>query len=145
MDRLTLTCVRHRAGRDMTPSRFWDELPLELDAKTWRFRLQSGALKLEHNIEQTTPDCRRLPRTPRLTGLLGPVLYVGWQSAGILSCMGSGPFRRSECPAPHPRLSRQRLIDGLAELSRAVDPWDSARLHYLFAILVNLPDDSSIF
>ncbi len=33
MDRLTLTCVRHRPGRDMLPSRFWDELQLELETK----------------------------------------------------------------------------------------------------------------
>ena len=29
MDRLTLSCVRQRPGRNMTPSRFWDELALE--------------------------------------------------------------------------------------------------------------------
>ena len=29
MDRLTLSCVRHRPGRNMAPSRFWDELGLE--------------------------------------------------------------------------------------------------------------------
>ena len=33
MDRLTLTCVRHRPGRDMLPSRFWDELQLKLETK----------------------------------------------------------------------------------------------------------------
>jgi len=31
MDRLSLTCVRRRPGRDMSPSRFWGELQLELD------------------------------------------------------------------------------------------------------------------
>ncbi len=31
MDRLTLSCVRHRPGRNMTPSRFWDDLGLERD------------------------------------------------------------------------------------------------------------------
>ncbi len=30
MDRLTLTCVRRRPGRDLNPSRFWDELKLDL-------------------------------------------------------------------------------------------------------------------
>lgn len=29
MDRLTLSCVRQRPGRNMTPSRFWDELALD--------------------------------------------------------------------------------------------------------------------
>ena len=29
MDRLTLSCVQHRPGRNMAPSRFWDELGLE--------------------------------------------------------------------------------------------------------------------
>ena len=31
MDQLTLSCVRHRPGRNMAPSRFWDELALERD------------------------------------------------------------------------------------------------------------------
>ncbi len=31
MDRLTLTCVRHRPGRNLSPSRFWEELQLERD------------------------------------------------------------------------------------------------------------------
>ena len=30
MDRLTLSCVRHRPGRNMIPSRFWEELQLEM-------------------------------------------------------------------------------------------------------------------
>ncbi|MCZ6635790.1 MAG: UvrD-helicase domain-containing protein [bacterium] len=30
MDRLTLSCVRHRPGRKMIPSRFWEELQLEM-------------------------------------------------------------------------------------------------------------------
>ena len=34
MDQLTLSCVHHRPGRNMTPSRFWDELALERDEKT---------------------------------------------------------------------------------------------------------------
>ena len=34
MDQLTLSCVRHRPGRDMAPSRFWDELALERDEQT---------------------------------------------------------------------------------------------------------------
>ncbi len=30
MDHLTLSCVRHRPGRDMAPSRFWQELQLDM-------------------------------------------------------------------------------------------------------------------
>ncbi len=34
MDRLTLSCARRRPGRNMAPSRFWDELDLERDDQT---------------------------------------------------------------------------------------------------------------
>jgi DNA helicase II / ATP-dependent DNA helicase PcrA len=34
MDRLTLSCVRHRPGRNLSPSRFWEELQLERDEPT---------------------------------------------------------------------------------------------------------------
>ncbi len=33
MDRLTLSCVRHRPGRNMVPSRFWEELGLEREGE----------------------------------------------------------------------------------------------------------------
>ena len=36
MDRLTLSCVRHRPGRNMAPSRFWDELGLEREGANRR-------------------------------------------------------------------------------------------------------------